>query len=119
MQHGLTPCRAICLLMMLQVGFPVPYCCADDQDTTDLQKAIAYVVAHAARHELAVERLTVVALGEQAAWWWQVVVQGGARCWVAGFASCWVAGDVLALLCVTAAASHRTWATQRWACTIC
>lgn len=86
----------------LQVGFPVPYCCADDQDTTDLQKAIAYVVAHAARHELAVERLTVVALGEQAAWGGLP----GARCWVAhvasywvaGFASCWVAGDVLALL---------------------
>ncbi|KAI7840907.1 hypothetical protein COHA_005435 [Chlorella ohadii] len=36
---------------------------SDDQDTTDLQKSIAYVVAHAARHELAVERLTVVALG--------------------------------------------------------
>ena len=36
---------------------------AADQDSTDLQKCIAYVVAHAAQQRLSLERLTVVALG--------------------------------------------------------
>lgn len=48
-----------------------PFCgsphSADDQDTTDLQKAVAFVVTHAAEQAMALERLTVVALGEAAA----------------------------------------------------